>query len=139
MGVLRVNPRSEHLKPLFSLKNSSLCKCAQSRSWELISRKRRENVQNIGKSEFLQSCLDPESFYNLVQNRPVGQLWIVDFYAEWCGPCQRLLPEIRHLARDTKGIIYIGKVDCGDSKNSAFCKRHQINHYPDLRLYPIRQ
>ena len=27
--------------------------------------------------------LDPDSFYNLVQNRPVGELWIVDFYAEW--------------------------------------------------------
>lgn len=51
------------------------------------------------------ACFDltPESFYTMVQNRPVGQLWIVDFYAEWCGPCKQLMPEIRQLARDTKG------------------------------------
>ena len=30
-------------------------------------------------------------------------------------------------------------MDCGKDTNAAFCKRHLVNHYPDLRLYPIRE
>ena len=70
--------------------------------------------------------LDPEIFYEKVQNRPVGEVWIVDFYAEWCGPCQQLMPEIRKLAKDLKGVVKVGKVDCGMEINDKFCKRQQI-------------
>lgn len=82
--------------------------------------------------------LDPDSFYRLVQNRPVGELWLIDFYAEWCGPCKRLLPEIRQLAKDTQGILKVGKVDCTKDINVRFCKRRDVKYYPEIRLYPVR-
>ena len=43
--------------------------------------------------------LTPESFQSLVQRRGVGETWIVDFYANWCGPCRQLLPEWRRMAK----------------------------------------
>jgi len=36
---------------------------------------------------------------------------LVDFFAEWCGPCQTLSPVVEELARDYAGRIKIGKVD----------------------------
>ncbi|KAF0026968.1 hypothetical protein F2P81_021705 [Scophthalmus maximus] len=43
--------------------------------------------------------LDPPSFTDRVKGRANGQIWAVDFYAPWCGPCQALMPEWRRMAR----------------------------------------
>lgn len=36
---------------------------------------------------------------------------LVDFWAEWCGPCKSLMPRIEQLAKDRKGKIKICKFD----------------------------
>ncbi|KLT22503.1 thioredoxin [Wolbachia endosymbiont of Armadillidium vulgare str. wVulC] len=38
-------------------------------------------------------------------------LVLVDFWAEWCGPCKSLMPRIEQLAKDRKGKIKICKFD----------------------------
>uniref|UniRef100_A0A672Z3X1 DnaJ homolog subfamily C member 10 n=1 Tax=Sphaeramia orbicularis TaxID=375764 RepID=A0A672Z3X1_9TELE len=43
--------------------------------------------------------LDPSSFTDRVKGRSEGEVWAVDFYAPWCGPCQALMPEWRRMAR----------------------------------------
>ncbi len=43
--------------------------------------------------------MTPASFETLLTNKPQGEMWILDFYAPWCGPCNQLTPIFRKLAK----------------------------------------
>uniref|UniRef100_A0AAX7V8B5 DnaJ homolog subfamily C member 10 n=1 Tax=Astatotilapia calliptera TaxID=8154 RepID=A0AAX7V8B5_ASTCA len=66
--------------------------------------------------------------------RDEGQIWAVDFYAPWCGPCQALMPEWRRMARLLSGQILVGSVDC--QRFQSFCQSQSVRAYPEIRLYP---
>ena len=44
---------------------------------------------------------------------------LVDFWAEWCGPCKMLAPALDELAHDFQGKARIGKVNIDDCQNLA--------------------
>ena len=44
---------------------------------------------------------------------------LVDFYADWCGPCKMLAPVIETLATEFKGKVKIGKLNVDDAPNTA--------------------
>ena len=48
--------------------------------------------------------LTPETFEKFLVHKPQGEMWIVDFYAPWCGPCQQLTPVYRKLAKVSLNI-----------------------------------
>ncbi|KAK0067173.1 dnaJ subfamily C member 10 [Biomphalaria pfeifferi] len=80
--------------------------------------------------------LDQHSFFHNVGNRSPGEIWLVDYFAPWCGPCQQLAPEWRRLAKKflDKENVHVASVDC--EAHRELCRSQSVNSYPTMRLYP---
>ncbi len=65
---------------------------------------------NLTKAEFLTKVANYEQSpekWEYLGDKPC----IIDFYADWCGPCKMVAPILEELAEEYKGEIYIYKVD----------------------------
>jgi thioredoxin 1 len=58
---------------------------------------------------------------------------LVDFWAEWCGPCKMLAPILDELAQEYDGKARIGKVDIDQHQNLA--AQYGISAIPTLLLF----
>ncbi len=58
---------------------------------------------------------------------------LVDFWAEWCGPCRRLAPTVDQLASDFDGRAVVGKLDVDANPNVA--ARFQIRGIPTILIF----
>ena len=58
---------------------------------------------------------------------------LVDFWAEWCGPCKMIAPLLDELASEYDGRVKIGKVNIDDHQNLA--TQHGIRAIPTLLVF----
>jgi len=59
--------------------------------------------------------------------------WIIDFWAEWCGPCKMMAPQFEAAAKDLKGKVNFGKVDVDAEPELA--GRFEIMSIPTLLFF----
>ena len=80
-----------------------------------------DNVQTFTDGNFEETVLKADGMV------------LVDFWAEWCGPCKRLAPTIDALAADYSGKLTVGKLNVDDNPNTAF--KFQIRGIPAVLLF----
>ncbi len=73
----------------------------------------------------------PKSFFDLVKTskKPI----LVDFYAEWCGPCKMVSPAIVKVAKDFSGKLMTIKINV--DKAQAAAARYRIQSIPTIMLF----
>lgn len=73
----------------------------------------------------------PKSFFELIEasDKPV----LVDFYADWCGPCKMVSPAIKRVAGDFKGRIITIKINVDHKQQIA--ARYQIQSIPTIMMF----
>jgi thioredoxin 1 len=58
---------------------------------------------------------------------------LVDFWAEWCGPCKMLTPTLEEISADYAGRLKIAKLNVDDAPDTA--RRFEVMSIPTLLLF----
>lgn len=75
--------------------------------------------------------LSAESFQRLVTT--TREPWFIKFYVPWCPHCQAMAPNWHQMAREMKGILNVGEVNC--DVESRLCKDARISGYPTMYFF----
>ena len=60
-------------------------------------------------------------------------LILVDFYADWCGPCRMMAPVVEGIAKDLEGKIVVAKLNVDD--NPDVCEKYGIRNIPTILFF----
>ena len=89
---------------------------------------------HLTKEEFLKKVVDYENNpteWKYLGDKPA----IIDFYADWCGPCKMIAPVLEELAAEYAGEIYIYKIDT--EKEQELAGAFGIRSIPSILFVPM--
>lgn len=58
---------------------------------------------------------------------------LVDFYADWCGPCKMMAPVIEELAKKYDGKVKIGK--CNIDEHDGLARMYRVMNIPNMKIF----
>ncbi len=103
--------------------DDELARIREKRTRELekkMAQDKKGGVAHIGEADFRQY---------LASHRYV----VVDFWAEWCGPCQRIAPVMDELAAEYAGQVAFAKCNTDENRNLAM--QFSIDAIPAMLLF----
>jgi thioredoxin 2 len=97
-------------------------RCVTCSTWNRIDAARAANRPKCGKCGTPMQLdhpvpLDDDTFARTIAESEVPVL--VDFYADWCGPCKMMAPFVDQLAREQQGAALIAKLDTDRAQRTA--------------------
>ncbi|MBV9880262.1 MAG: thioredoxin [Gemmatirosa sp.] len=111
-------------------------RCAFCRKWNRIDPARaadRPKCGHCAKPILLDRplSLDDDSFARTIEASSVPV--VVDFYADWCGPCKMMAPHVDELAKRYEGRALVAKLDTDHAQVTA--QRFQIRGIPTTIVF----
>ena len=73
-------------------------------------------------------------FDEYVLNASHTQPVLVDFWADWCGPCLFLAPVLKQVIEDYQGQVLLAKVDTEEDENLKLAERYKVRGFPTVVL-----
>jgi thioredoxin 1 len=58
---------------------------------------------------------------------------LVDFYADWCGPCKMIAPIVAELAEEYEGVFKVGKLNVDQEQGTA--EKYRVMSIPTLIVF----
>ncbi len=89
---------------------------------------------SLSKRDFLEKVANYESNpseWKYLGDKPA----LIDFYADWCGPCKAIAPVLEELAGEYEGEVYIYKIDT--EKEQELAALFGIRSIPSLLFVPM--
>jgi thioredoxin len=62
-----------------------------------------------------------------------NKIVLVDFYADWCGPCKKMKPYLEEISKDMADKVEVVRINSDD--NQELCKLLNIDALPTLQVY----
>jgi len=73
----------------------------------------------------------PKSFNQLIQQSEIPV--VVDFWADWCGPCKMVSPALEKLAQEFKGKLMVIKINV--DKKPQISAQYQVQSIPTIMMF----
>ncbi|MCI0434889.1 MAG: thioredoxin [Gemmatimonadetes bacterium] len=70
-------------------------------------------------------------FADSIEKRP--GLSLVDFWAEWCGPCRAVAPVVAQIAKEFEGRLHVAKLDVDENQRTAV--RFNVRSIPSILFF----
>ena len=84
--------------------------------------KESETIKHITNEDFEEEVLKSDTIV------------IVDFWATWCGPCNRLTPVLEKIATENNDVKIV-KADVDDENVKPLTEKYEINAYPTMLIF----
>lgn len=79
----------------------------------------------------MEKIINAENFEQEVLNAELPVL--VDFYADWCGPCKMMAPAVESLAKELMGKCEVGK--CNIDDNMTLAQKYRVLSVPSFMVF----
>ncbi|MCP1714418.1 thioredoxin 1 [Methanocalculus alkaliphilus] len=98
----------------------------------LREKRARDRLAEIEKKRSFQGVvpISEKSFSGFIAE---NRFAVVDFWAEWCGPCRRVAPVVEALAHEMAGLVAFAK--CNTDESPAIARKFGITAIPTIILY----
>ncbi len=98
-----------------------------------IREKRRREIEEKMKHEKMKASVENIDEMHFQQFITTNQYVVVDFWAEWCGPCRRIAPIMDELSMEFSGRVAFGKCNTDDNRHLAM--QFNIDAIPAMMLF----